>query len=249
MESKYPLPNWQQALYYLRGPLYNYFNPLYDEPAGPFKASTALTDPSLTYPRIDPNQFRARDPVFNPIHGGLFNKYSKNMDSARPEFYDELVTLSQYDYDEESYDLLNAIRNGPKKKTESYYAHRSAGNTAKETDEYITGIPTQSSQTISNEARLWGSTLPTLLANYGIKNVLLTGGLIGGLGALGYGGYKAYNWWRNRNTEPEIKMDAGINVTSSELSNNLEHKRPTNITLTPADAETKAKIRRLVRHK
>lgn len=244
MESKYPLPNWQQALYYLRGPLYNYFNPLYDEPAGP---SPKPFTPYGYLPPADP--FRAREPVFNPIHGGLFNSYSKNMDSARPEFYDELVTLSQYDYDEESYDLLNAIRNGPKKKTESYYAHRSAGNTAKETDEYITGIPTQSSQTISNEARLWGSTLPTLLANYGIKNVLLTGGLIGGLGALGYGGYKAYNWWKNRNTEPEIKMDAGINVTSSELSNNLEHKRPTNITLTPADAETKAKIRRLVRHK
>ena len=119
---------------------------------------------------------------------------------------------------------------------------------------------------ISKEASAWGSTLPSLLLKYGIPG-LLGGGLI-------YGGYKAYDWWRNRqqapmntaydlyrnyyqynnpytihpitnNRKPKIQADAGVNITSKELSNDVENTTPTNINLTPADAETKAKIRRL----
>ena len=37
--------------------------------------------------------------------------------------------------------------------------------------------------------------------------MLLTGGLIGGLAGLGYGGYKAYNWWRNRNNKQVQEHD------------------------------------------
>ena len=122
---------------------------------------------------------------------------------------------------------------------------------------------------ISKEAYAWGSTLPSLLLKYGIPG-LLTGGLI-------YGGYKVYDWWNNKkqspvnsvydlyrnyyqysnpyviqsitnNHKPKIQVEAGVNTTSKELSNDVEDTTPTNITLTPADAETKAKIRRLARN-
>ena len=158
---------------------------------------------------------------------------------------------------------------------------------------------------ISQEASAWGSALPSLLLKYGVPG-LLTGGLV-------YGGYKAYDWWKNRqqpptysvydfyrdhqqyftpdlmrrlynngkkpysnipydeylyrnsyentppphprlnylnyvkNQKPKVQLDAGVYVTPQELSNDGEDTRPTNITLTPADAETKAKIRRLAR--
>ena len=255
-------PFMKQAYYWARGPFYRHMYPTYDAPISPQPNYGWLTNPSI--PRIDPNQFRAEKPTtFNPFHAGLFNEYSKNMDVASPAYVDEFVTVPQSYDDSNSYDLLNSIRNGPKNKLDSYYA-RNYGSTAKPTDEYITGSQTESSQNISTQARLWGSTLPTLLANYGVKNVLLTGGLIGGLAGLGYGGYKAYNWWRNRNPKPvqehdvpmqnyvqhkpKISVDAGVNITSKELSNDDEYNRPTNITFSPADAETKAKIRRLVRN-
>ena len=143
--------------------------------------------------------------------------------------------------------------------------------------------------TISKEASAWGSALPALLLKYGVPG-LLTGGLV-------YGGYKAYDWWKNRqqppaysvydfyrdnqqyftqplwhrlnninyyentppphprlnyvnyvkNQKPKVQLDAGINVTPQELSNDGEDTIPTNLTLNPADAETKAKIRRLAR--
>ena len=236
-------PYWKQALYYTRGPFYRHFYPTYYEPITPEPNYGWLINPSI--PRIDPEQFRATKPSeYNPIHTGLFNKYSKNMDTIRPEYYDGYVTVPQNYDDSDSFDVLNVIRNGPKNKLNSYYAHKFTSNTAKQTDEYITGNNTEENA-ISREMKAWGSALPALLANYGVKNLLVAGGLIGGLTGLGYGGYKFYNWWQNR--KPKITPDAGVNVTSKELSNDDEENRPTNISLTPADFETKAKIRRLAR--
>ena len=105
--------------------------------------------------------------------------------------------------------------------------------------EYLTSPPKNE---ITESCEKMGSNLSELLAKYGLRG-LLAGGLVGG--AM-YGGYKAYNWWRTR--KPKVTVEAGVNVTSEELSNNNEYFTPTNFTLNPADAETRAKIRRLIKH-
>ena len=206
----------------LTGPIYNYFD-RYDYPIGPVDVRFPELPPLLGWD--GPQHSRE-----NPFHEGLFNEYSANMDVASPAYVGEFVTVPQ-EYDE--YDYYRP-RAGPRS---GYYARRYASNTASDKDEYLNPPKNE----ISEACEKTGSNLAELLAKYGLRG-LLAGGLVAGTM---YGGYKTYNWWKNR--KPKIPVEAGVNVTSEELSNNNESKGRTNITLNPADAETRAKIRRLIR--
>ena len=223
--------------YYRRmtGPIYSYFN-RNNNPIGPIDDSWLYSDyrnPTIRRPRLEwdgPQPSRQ-----NAIHAGLFNEFSKNRDVASPAFVDEFITVPQ-EYDDDYNYFTQQFRSGPKT---GYYAKTTGRSTAKETDEYLTGTPNEISEACSQ----MGSTLPQVLASYGLKG-LLAGGLVAGTA---YGGYKLYNWWKNKKPESQVPVEAGVSVTSKELSNNVESTKPTNITFNSADAETKAKIRRLAR--
>ena len=209
-------------------PIYSYLERYYNEPIGPNDVEFMVNWRDLP-PLLDwdgPKHSRKR--AFKPR---MFNDYSANWNAVSPAYYDQLITIPQQ-YDE--YDYYRPRAN-PKS---GYYAKKFTHNTATENDEYVA----QPKNEISQVCEKMGSNLSQLLAAYGVRG-LLAGGLVGG--AM-YGGYKAYNWWKNR--KPQVEVEAGVNVTSKELSNNTEASKPTNFTLNPADAETRAKIRRLIKY-
>ena len=208
-------------------PIYSYLERYYNEPIGPIYSyyNRYNLPPLLDWDGPKHSRERA-------FTSRMFNSYSANMDVVSPAYVDEFVTIPQQ-YDE--YDYYRP-RAGPKS---GYYAKKfAATNTAKDDDEYVA----QPKNEISQVCEKMGSNLSQLLAAYGVRG-LLAGGLVGG--AM-YGCYKAYNWLKNR--KPQVEVEAGVNVTSKELSNNTEASKPTNFTLNPADAETRAKIRRLIKY-